>query len=158
MDKNELIEKIRSELAEFIVSIEEGKDLIEVIVRPESIVEAARRLRGMGFDHVKSVTATDYKKEGKIRIVYHASSYSVLELSTYIVGVGYEIPRDQDRVPSLIDVWTSVDFQEREVYEGFGIYFEGHPDMRPVLLAPTVAELKPLRKDFIVKEEPIFKK
>jgi len=158
VEKEQLLEKIRSALAEYIQDISEGKGLIEVLVPVESIVEAARRFKELGFDHVKSLTVVDYKKEGKIRVMYHASSYSDFELSKYIVGIGYEIPRDRDRVPSLIGVWTSVDFQEREVYEGFGITFEGHPDMRPILLAPPVAELKPLSKDFVVKEENIFKK
>jgi len=157
LEKEQLLDLIREALGEYIVETSEGKDVIEVLVNVDNIVEAARKFKELGFDHVKSLTVVDYKKEGKIRVMYHASSYSNPELARYIVGLGYEIPRDRDRVPSLIDVWTSVDFQEREVFEGFGISFEGHPDMRPVLLAPTVAELKPLRKDFVVKEENIFK-
>ncbi len=158
MDKQDLLELIREKLAEYILSVEEGKDLIEVEVSVDHIVDAARKLKELGFDHVKSVTAVDYKKDGVIRIMYHASSYSNYDLSRFIVGIGYTIPRDRKKVPTLYYVWTSVDFQEREVYEGFGIEFEGHPDMRPILLAPPVAELRPLSKDYVVKEENIFKK
>jgi len=154
----ELADKIRGIIGEYIISLEIGKDLIHVEVDMDKIVEAASKLKEAGFDHVKDVTAVDYPKEGIIKIFYHVSSYNDKELSRYIVGLGYKIPRDKNEVPSLYSVWTSADFQEREVYEGFGIHFKGHPDMRPLLLAPTVAELKPLRKDFIVKEEPIFKK
>ncbi len=157
MNEQELVEYLKSVLGDLVKSVEQGKDVVHVEVDIERVREAAKRLKEAGFDHVKDVTATDYKKEGYIMIVYHASSYSRKELSRYIVGLAYRIPRDRDRVPSLYDIWTSADFQEREIYEGFGIVFEGHPDMRPLLLAPTIAELKPLRRDFVVKEENIFK-
>ena len=158
MNIDELADMVRNLLAEYVVNVEIGKDLVHVEVKEENIIEAAKRMKEAGFDHVKDVTAIDYPKEGVIKIFYHLSSYSKKELSRYIVGLGYSIPRDKNSVPSLYGIWTSADFQEREVYEGFGIVFEGHPDLRPLLLASTVAELKPLRKDFIVKEEPIFKK
>ncbi len=157
MNKDVLVAMIKEKLGDMIVSIEEGKDLIHVEVSVDNIVEAARRMKEMGFDHVKDVTAIDYPKENVIKIFYHASSYGNTDLSRYIVGIGYSIPRDRTSVPSLYYVWTTADFQEREVYEGFGIVFEGHPDMRPLLLAPPIAEKKPLRKDFVVREEPIFK-
>ena len=73
------------------------------------------------------------------------------------MGIGTEIPRDNPKMPTLVYVWRSVEFQEREVFEFFGIEFEGHPDLRPLLLSPPVAEKRPLRKDFIVKEEPIIR-
>ncbi len=158
MKLEELVELARRIIGEFIVSTEIGKDLVHVEVKPEHVLEAAKRLKDAGFDHVKDITAIDYKKEGIIKIIYHLSSYSNKELSRHILGLSYSIPRDQETVPSLYSIWTSADFQEREVFEGFGIHFEGHPDLRPLLLSPPVAELKPMRKDFIVKEEPIFKK
>jgi NADH-quinone oxidoreductase subunit C len=154
----ELANMVKEILSDYVVNIEVGKDLVHVEVKEENLLEAAKRLKEEGFDHVKDVTAVDYPKEGIIKIIYHVSSYSKKDLSRYVVGLSYTISRDRTSVPSLYSVWTSADFQEREVYEGFGIRFEGHPDMRPLLLAPNVAELKPLRKDYVVKEEPIFKK
>ena len=159
MDVNELVEYVKKALGDIEVkNIDVGKDVVHVEVDIKDVVEAAKRLKKAGFDHVKDVTAIDYKKDGYILIVYHASSYSNKDLSKHIVGLAYRIPRDQERVPTLYYVWTSADFYEREVYEGFGIVFEGHPDLRPLLLAPPVAEQKPLRKDFVVREAPIFKK
>jgi len=158
LEINELAEMVRELLAEYIVSIEVGKDLVHVEVNVEHVKEAARRLKEKGFDHAKDVTAIDYPKQGIIKIFYHLSSYNNKDLSKYVLGLGYSIPRNRDTVPSLYHIWTSVDFLEREVFEGFGIFFEGHPDMRPLLLSSPVAELRPLRKDFVVKEEPIFRK
>ncbi len=137
--------------------VDEGKGFIEFIVAKENLVEAASRLKKAGFDHVKSLTVVDYKAEDKFKIVYHASSYLNEDLAKAIVGIGTEVPRSNPKVPTLVYVWRSVEFQEREVFEFFGIEFEDHPDLRLLLLAPQIAEKKPLRKDFIVKEEPIIR-
>lgn len=158
MSSKGVVERIKDALSDVLEGVEEGKGVVHVFVPVDRIVDAARKLKEIGFDHVKDVTAVDYPKENVIKIIYHASSYSDVELSRYIVGLGYSIPRDRERVPSLYYVWTTADFLEREIYEGFGIVFEGHPDLRPLLLSPPVAELKPMRKDFVVKEEPIFRK
>jgi len=148
---------VRSVLGDAVEAVEHGHGVVQVKVSVDKVVEAARALKEAGFDHAKDVTAVHDKKEGRIRVIYHLSSYTRRDLSRWVLGLYYEVPEDRDRVPSLYSVYTSVDFQEREVYEGFGLYFEGHPDMRPLLLAPTVAEQKPLRRDFVVKEENIFR-
>ncbi len=153
----DVVDYVKKILGDMVKNVEVGKDVVQVEVDISNIRDAAKKMKEAGFDHAKDVTAVHDKKEGKIRIIYHLSSYTNPELAKTIVGIYYTIPESQDRVPTLYDIYTSVDFLEREIYEGFGIYFEGHPDMRPLLLAPTVAELKPMRRDFIVKEENIFK-
>ena len=55
--------------------VEEGKGFIEFMVDKDKLVEAASRLKEAGFDHVKSLTVTDYKDRGVFKVVYHASSY-----------------------------------------------------------------------------------
>jgi len=157
MDWSSVKELVGKALEGIVREVDEGKGYIAFIVDRDDIIEAARKLKDLGFDHVKSLTVSDYPKEGKFRVIYHASSYLNEELSKFIVGVGYDVDRSNPRVPSLVYVWRSVEFQEREVYEFFGIEFTGHPDLRPLLLAPPLAEEKPLRKEFTVKEEPIIR-
>ncbi|BAN90365.1 NuoC-like protein [Aeropyrum camini SY1 = JCM 12091] len=136
---------------------DEGKGFVDFIVSVDDLVKAAEALKAAGFDHVVSVTAVDYPKERKFRVVYHVSSYLDPHLKGAIVGLGVEIPRvEKPSMPSLSQVWVSAEFQEREVYEFFGIEFEGHTDLRPLLLTPPVAEKRPLRKDFVVREESIY--
>ena len=156
MNVNELISKIKDILGDMIkdVQIHKGNDYVEVVVDKERIIDAAIKMKQAGFDHVHDLTVVDYIKEGRFRIIYNLGSYTDKELSYYIVGLAYDIPRDKPETVSLTRVYTSAEFQEREAYEGFGIVFKGHPDLRPILLAPPLAELKPLRKDFVVKEEP----
>jgi NADH-quinone oxidoreductase subunit C len=138
-------------------SVEEAKGFVSFIVPLDKLVEAAEALKSAGFDHVKSVTAVDRPKEGVIEVTYHVSSYGDPELAKGIIGLTVRVPRDDARMPSLSRIWVSAEFQEREVFEFFGVVFEGHPDLRPILLIPPIAELRPLRKDFVVKEEPVYK-
>ena len=153
--KSRAEEALRSRGISF--TVEEGKNFIEFIVSLEQLVEAAKALREAGFTTVVSVTATDYIKRGKFKVVYHVTSMIDEEMKGAIVGVGVYLPRtEKPRMPSLTSIWTSAEFQEREVFEFFGIEFEGHPDLRPLLLIPPVAEKRPLRKDFVVREESIY--
>ncbi|MCE4624477.1 MAG: NADH-quinone oxidoreductase subunit C [Desulfurococcales archaeon] len=157
MNVEELVAKVKEILSDMVkdVVVHKGNDYIEVEIDKDNIIEAAKRMKQAGFDHIKDLTVVDYPKDGVFRIIYNLSSYSNRELSYYIVGLAYNIPRDKPETVTLYPIYTTADFQEREAYEAFGITFKGHPDMRPLLLSPPVAEMKPLRKDFVVKEEPI---
>ncbi len=150
-------EKLKENLGDLAKKVEIHKGFILVEVELDKFKEAAKKLKDMGFDHVKSLTVVDRIKDGVFEVGYHVSSYLNKELAKYVVELVTNVPRDKPQVPSLVDVWPSAEFQEREAYEGFGITFEGHPDLRPLLLAPPVAELKPMRKEFVVKEEGIYR-
>jgi len=106
---------------------------------------------------VVSVTAVDYPRLGRLKVVYHVSSYTVEDYMGVEVGLGAYVERgDRPVIPSLTPIWPSAEFQEREVFEFFGIEFEGHPDLKPLLLIPPLAEKRPLRKDYVVREESIY--
>ncbi len=152
-----VVDRIRERLGDLVEGFEEAKGFVTFYVRPERLRDAASALKEMGFDHVKSVTVVDRAKEGVFHLGYHVSSYSNEELAGIVVELATRLPREEEPVaPSLSGIWTSAEFQEREVYEFFGIVFEGHPDLRPILLAPDMAEKRPLRKEFVVKEEGIY--
>ena len=113
----------------------------------------------MKYDHVESVSGVDYADQGEIEVVYHIASYSDDSLSRQIIALSTRAQREDDpipggdatRLPSLRDVFYSVEFHEREIFEMFGVYFEGHPDNRRLLLPEDWADLPPLRKDFAIK-------
>ncbi len=144
---------LKNVLKDNVISIEQNKGYLDVLVPTEKLVESAKKLKDSGFDHVKSVTAIDYIAKKQFKITYHISSYLNEELSKYIIGLSTIINRDNPHLPSLSRIWVSAEFQEREVYEFFGITFDDHPDLRLLLLTPVIAALKPLRKDYVVKEE-----
>lgn len=133
---------------------------ISVKVNKEKIHDMAKFARDeLGFDHAESVTGIDYPKDNEIEIVYHLGSYTNPELENKILAIATRVNReenpvpgeDSSRLPSLRDVFYSVEFHERECFEMLGVYFEGHPDNRRLLLPEDWADLPPLRKDFKIK-------
>ncbi len=156
MNFEELKSKIEDELKDLNVEVS-GKEpnVVNIKVSRENIVEAAKRLKTLGFDHVKAVTAIDYPKD-RFEVIYTASSYSDLNLAYFLVNLRTDLPYDDPRTPSLIEVWPSALYQEHEEYDLMGITFEGHPRMGERLLLPETYEgLPPLRKEFKVKTEGI---
>ena len=122
----------------------------------EELVNVAKRLKELGYAHVVSITAVDYPQENKMGLVVHVSLYEAWDDRPRIVEVRAELNRDSPVAPTLTSIWPSAEFQEREAYDHFGIIFEGHPDLRRVLLPEEDFKgVHPLRKDFIVPEEGI---
>lgn len=125
---------------------------IKVETSPSSIVEVATYLRdSMGFDHAESASGTDYPKENQIEVNYHLGSYTREDLLAQIMVLTTKANREDPRVPSLVRVFPSVEYHERETFEMLGVYFEGHPRMERFLLPEDWADIPPLRKDFRIK-------
>jgi NADH:ubiquinone oxidoreductase subunit C len=125
---------------------------IKIQVEPEDIVGVANFLRdSIGFDHAESVAGTDYPKDNQIEVIYHLGSYSREELAAHILWLTTRTNRDDARLPTLINVYKSVEYHERECYEMLGIYFEGHPRNERFLLPEDWADIPPLRKEFRIK-------
>ena len=133
---------------------------IRVNVKKEEIIDVASFIRDeLQFDHAESVSGVDYPEDKQIEVVYHLGSYTDPSLSKQILALVTRAPRedvphpgnDSTKLPSLRDVFPSVSFHERECFEMFGVYFEGHPDNRRLLLPEDWADIPPLRKDFAIK-------
>ncbi len=135
-------------------------DRIGIKVKKENIKEVATYIRDeLNFDHAESVTGVDYPDEKEIEVVYHLGSYTDPQLERKILSLATRAPRedvpnpgkDSTRLPSLRDIFYSVEFHERECFEMLGVYFEGHPDNRRLLLPEDWADIPPMRKDFAIK-------
>ena len=125
---------------------------IKIYVDPTNIVEVASFLRdSMGFDHAESVAGTDYPKDNQIVVDYHLGSYSKVDLGAHILLLATRTNRDDARLPTLINVYKSVEYHERETFEMLGVYFEGHPRNERFLLPEDWADIPPLRKEFRIK-------
>ncbi len=136
------------------------EDRVGISVSRENIHDVAEFIRdGLNYDHVESVSGVDYPQDKEIEVVYHIGSYSdsslarqILVLSTRAQREENPIPgNDATKLPTLRDIFYSVEFHEREIFEMFGVFFEGHPDNRRSLLPEDWADLPPLRKDFAIK-------
>jgi len=125
---------------------------MKIRVLPENMISIAGFIKeNFGFDHAESVSGTDYPKDNQIEVVYHTGSYTVEELIPKILALSTRTNRDEPRLPSLISIFPSVEYHERETYEMIGAYFEGHPRMERFLLPEDWADIPPLRKDFRIK-------
>jgi len=114
------------------------------LVQPERLIEVATTLRDeFGYDYLSSVTGVDYYPEDVIEVVYHlfkSTGGSALILKT-------QTSRESTSVPSLVPVYPGAEFQEREAWDLMGIHFEGHPDLRRILMWEGFHG-HPLRKDW----------
>jgi NADH:ubiquinone oxidoreductase subunit C len=133
---------------------------IRINTKKEDILDVATFIRDeLNFDHAESVTGVDYPQSKEIEVVYHLGSYTDQQLAKQILVLATRLPRedipnpgnDGTRMPSLRDVFYSVEFHERECFEMLGVYFEGHPDNRRLLLPEDWADIPPFRKDFSIK-------
>jgi NADH-quinone oxidoreductase subunit C len=144
-----LIEKFG---AEVIAGEEPGGLQPALLIDPDRIVEVCLELRNNPktyFDFLSCLTGVDYGVEaGRFGVVYHLASIPYkLQLT---LKTSKEHGRDTEDLPafkSIAPVYRSADWHEREAYDLVGIYFEGHPDLRRILL-PDDWEGFPLRKDY----------
>ena len=122
-----------------LFSIEFGDGVLQV--PGPRLHEAVSDLKAIGFDLLGMVTAVDYGDE--FELVYRIRSR---EMHVGII-VKARVPRSDPRIASIVDLWPAADWHEREVFDLFGIVFEGHPDLRRILL-PDDWVGHPLRKDY----------
>lgn len=118
-------------------------------VQPEHLVEFAGALRDeLGYDYLSSVTGVDGYPEDYMEVVYHAYRSTGGPALVFKART----KRDEARVPSLTPVYPGAEFQEREAWDLLGIHFDGHPDLRRILMWEGFAGY-PLRKDW---QEPYY--
>ena len=117
-----------------------------VHISPESIREVSRFLRdadGLEFSFLSSITAVDYVEY--FELVYHLTS---LKYNQSVALKARCYGRGEPVAPSVCEVWRGADFQEREIWDLMGIRFEGHPNMKRILLWEGFP-WHPLRKDYL---------
>lgn len=116
----------------------------------DKIEEVAQFVRDeLGFNYLSSVTGVDLLDDNKMEVVYH--TYSIEKGGGALV-LKVQVDRDDPVVPSLTPIWPGADFQEREIWDLYGVRFDGHPDLRRILLWEGF-EGFPMRKDW---REPFY--
>ena len=118
-----------------------------VFIYPSRNVEVLGWLQGdpdQAFDLLVDVTAVDYGEGRPIQVVYQLWSVT----HRRALRIKCEIPLDGLTIESVVPLWNSANWLEREVYDLFGVDFTGHPDLRRILMPQNYAEGHPLRKDF----------
>lgn len=146
------VEKIQKD---FSASFEEAHDEVSLILKPEAFIPTARILRDQyGYDLLILETAVDYwpKLEPRFHLVCRIWSMSDNDM----IGLRIPLNGNTPSTPTLTAVYPAAGWYEREVWDMFGIKFEGHPDLRRLIM-PFDWEGHPLRKDYpLGYEEPQF--
>jgi len=128
------------------------RDKAAVEVAPAKIREALELLRGKGFGFMASLHGVDYyPEERRFGVHYELLDMHAVDRITVKARVGIEDPV----LPSVTPDWATANFQEREVYDMFGVLFAGHPDLRRILM-PEDYEGFPQRRDFPIGGEPVI--
>lgn len=120
-------------------------------VAPEAWVEVARFLRDepeLGFDCLSNQSGVDRPAEARLEVVCHLFSYR----HRHTLVLKTSVPREEPRLATLQDVWPAANWLEREIYDLLGVEFDGHPDLRRLMM-PEDWVGHPLRKDFVEPEE-----
>ncbi len=116
------------------------------VCQARSLVKVATWLRdesALAFDSLECLTGTDYPARKQIDVALHLWSYSRRHRAVMKVL----LPREDPVMPTLARVWPVANWQERECFDLLGVRFDGHPDLRRILL-PDDWVGHPLRKDF----------
>jgi NADH-quinone oxidoreductase subunit C len=123
-----------------------------LVVEPEHIRAVLAWLRERGYDFVASVHGVDYyPHEPRLGVIYELLDMDRTDRITVKLRVGTDAPV----VASVSEEWPTANHQEREVYDMFGVVFEGHPDLRRILM-PEDYEGHPQRRDFPIGGEPVM--
>jgi NADH-quinone oxidoreductase subunit C len=134
-----IAQELRDRDAEGVIATSFFRDKAAITVTPATVQATLEHLRGKGYRFMASLHGVDYFPEEPR------------------LGVHYElrVPLDDPHVPSVTPEWPTADHQEREIWDMFGVVFDGHPDLRRILL-PEDYEGHPQRRDFPVGGEPVL--
>jgi NADH-quinone oxidoreductase subunit C len=148
-EENLIVKKLRERFPEVIQSIstlESYPDELTIKVDKDKIIEICQFLKDephLDFNYLSDLCGVDYPEhEERFEVVYHLYSISKKHRLRLKLSV-----KDGESVPSVIGVWQTANWHEREAYDLLGIPFEGHPDLRRILL-PDDWEGHPLRKEY----------
>jgi NADH-quinone oxidoreductase subunit C len=148
-----LAQDVRGEVEGSVLGTEFGPGERAVIrIDPTTVRPTLAYLKGRGYTFLASLHGVDYyPEEPRFGVLYELLDMHNVDR----VSVKARVPLDHPRVQSVIDLWPGANFQEREVFDMFGVDFDGHPDMRRILM-PEDYEGHPQRRDFPIGGEPIL--
>lgn len=158
MNFDKIIELLQDKFGEGVIKAIEKNGLQAALqIDPDLIVQVCEELRDNNntwFDFLSCLSGVDHGLEkNKFEIVYHLAS--IPHKQQIVLKTIKDHDRNSDTLPSfhsVSEVWRTAEWHEREAFDLFGINFEGHPDLRRILL-PDDWEGFPLRKDYLAAEE-----
>ncbi len=154
-----VIDKFKEKFPAGILASHDFRGDETIVVKRESLLEALETLKkdpALDFNFLMDLSAVDYLNFGEPRprfeVVYHFYSLS----KNHRLRVKVPLEETDTVLPSAIKIWPAADWYEREVWDMFGIRFEGHPNLKRILMYDDFVG-HPLRKDYPVnKRQPLI--
>jgi NADH-quinone oxidoreductase subunit C len=150
-----VLTRLRERFGDALLEVKLWRHETTIFLQPRDLVRVCLYLRDdpdLTFDFLSSVTAVDCLRlpehSPRFEVVYHL--YSLQHKRRLRLKIRVE---DGEAVPSVIGVWETANWHEREVFDLLGVPFAGHPDLRRILM-PDDWEGHPLRKDYPVEASP----
>jgi NADH-quinone oxidoreductase subunit C len=144
--------ELREANAESILGTEFHRGRATLNANPEHVKEIIAALQAKGYTFLASLHGCDYyPEEPRLGILYELLDMKSVDRIT----VKARVPIDEPRIGSVVGLFPGADHPEREVYDMFGVVFDGHPDLRRILM-PEDYEGFPQRRDFPVGGEPVL--
>ncbi|MEP2771553.1 MAG: NADH-quinone oxidoreductase subunit C [Fulvivirga sp.] len=147
MTFDQIKDKIASKFPGAITAIDENATPKALMVAADKLSEVCAFLykdEDLYFDMLSCLTGIDNGEEANtMEVAYNLSSIPF----EHAIMLKVELPRAKPVIPSVAEIWKTANWHEREAFDLLGIQFEGHPDLRRILL-PTDWEGHPLRKDY----------
>ena len=144
MTNEEILGKLKERFPEAVVDVPELIDFT-VAIKPEAVTDVARFLHDeCGLDYLALLTAVDQPE--RFEVVYHLWSIKDRTTEPFVLKAYIE-DKENPTVPSVTPLWRGANYQECEAYDLMGIRFEGHPNLKRILLWEGFPG-HPLRKDF----------
>ena len=123
-----------------------------IVIDPEAVKPVLTHLQGKGYTFLASLHGVDYyPQEPRLGVLYELLDMDRVDR----ISVKARVPTDAPEIDSVVELFPTAEFQEREVFDMFGVRFEGHPDLRRILM-PEDYEGFPQRRDFPVGGEPVL--
>jgi NADH-quinone oxidoreductase subunit C len=120
---------------------------LTLTIEPEQIRAAAAAVKAAGYNAFEDVTAVDwFPSSPRFQVSYHILSHMYKER----IRLRVMLPAEGPSVETVTSVWPGANYYEREVFDLFGIHFEGHPNLRRIMM-PDDWNGHPLRKDYPVE-------
>lgn len=142
-----LLEKFGSKIKQFV----EATFPPTIIVESDTIFEVLSFLKTnneLNFSSLLCLSGVDLKEQNKMAVVYHL--YSMRH--KHKIAIKVELDRNNPHLPTVEKVWRGANWYEREAYDLFGIMFDGHSDLRRILM-PDDWEGYPMRKDYVFPKQ-----
>jgi NADH-quinone oxidoreductase subunit C len=148
------VQTIKANFGEGVLEVREFRGQTTVVLKDQALLEACTLLRDdpeLDFDFLAALTAVDYwPNEPRFHVVYQLYSHK----HAAFLGLRVPVDGEEPRTPSLEPVFVNANWHEREIFDLFGITFEGNTDLRRILM-PMDWEGHPLRKDYPLGYEEV---